>query len=100
MEERLQKYLANSGVASRRKFEELILQGKVVVNGKLANMVGTICMDSFMIDVTDIPEAKVGTEVFIWDNNVRKLEDIANECNTINYEIISTISDRVPRKFI
>ena len=53
-----------------------------------------------MIDVTDIPEAKVGTEVFIWDNNVRKLEDIANECNTINYEIISTISDRVPRKFV
>lgn len=78
----------------------LINKGKVVVNGKLANMVGTICMDSFMIDVTDIPEAKVGTEVFIWDNNVRKLEDIANECNTINYEIISTISDRVPRKFI
>lgn len=78
----------------------LINKGKVVVNGKLANMVGTICMDSFMIDVTDIPEAKVGTEVFIWDNNVRKLEDIANECNTINYEIISTISNRVPRKFV
>ena len=57
-------------------------------------------MDSFMIDVTDIPEAKVGTEVFIWDNNVRKLEDIADECDTINYEIISTISDRVPRKFV
>mgnify|MGYP004502318777 FL=1 len=78
----------------------LINKGKVVINGKLANMVGTICMDSFMIDVTDIPEAKVGTEVFIWDNNVRKLEDIANECDTINYEIISTISDRVPRKFV
>lgn len=78
----------------------LINKGKVVINGKLANMVGTICMDSFMIDVTDIPEAKVGTEVFIWDNNVRKLEDIADECDTINYEIISTISDRVPRKFV
>lgn len=40
MEERLQKYLANSGVASRRKCEEYILQGKVKVNGKLATELG------------------------------------------------------------
>ena len=41
MEERLQKYLANSGVASRRKCEELILQGKVEVNGKVVTKLGT-----------------------------------------------------------
>lgn len=41
MEERLQKYLANSGVASRRKCEELILQGKVEVNGKAVIELGT-----------------------------------------------------------
>lgn len=41
MEERLQKYLANSGVASRRKCEELILQGKVEVNGKVVIELGT-----------------------------------------------------------
>lgn len=41
MEERLQKYLANSGVASRRKCEELILQGKVEVNGKVVTELGT-----------------------------------------------------------
>lgn len=41
MEERLQKYLANSGVASRRKCEELILQGKVEVNGKIVTELGT-----------------------------------------------------------
>ena len=40
MEERLQKYLANSGVASRRKCEELILQGKVEVNGKVVTELG------------------------------------------------------------
>ncbi len=40
MEERLQKYLANSGVASRRKSEELILQGKVEVNGKVVTELG------------------------------------------------------------
>jgi len=41
MEERLQKYLANSGVASRRKCEEYILQGKVKVNGKIITELGT-----------------------------------------------------------
>ena len=41
MEERLQKYLANNGIASRRKCEELILQGKVSVNGKVVTELGT-----------------------------------------------------------
>lgn len=41
MEERLQKYLANSGVASRRKCEDLILQGKIEVNGKVVTELGT-----------------------------------------------------------
>ena len=41
MEERLQKFLANCGVASRRKCEELILQGKVTVNGKVVTELGT-----------------------------------------------------------
>lgn len=43
---------------------------------------------------------KYGDEVYIWDNEIIKLEDIAKECDTINYEIISTISDRVERVFI
>ncbi len=38
---RLQKYLAQAGVASRRKAEELILQGKITVNGKIVNTLGT-----------------------------------------------------------
>ena len=41
MEERLQKFLANNGVASRRKCEELILDGKVSVNGKIVTELGT-----------------------------------------------------------
>ncbi len=41
MEERIQKFLANSGIASRRKCEELILQGKVAVNGKIVTELGT-----------------------------------------------------------
>ncbi len=74
--------------------------GKVVIDGEKVNIVGTICMDSFMVDVTDIKNIKCGDYVYIWDNDKVKLEEIARECNTINYEILSTISNRVPRVFI
>ena len=46
------------------------------------------------------PCVKVGDEVVIWDNENIKLEDLSNKCDTINYEIISQIGERVPRKFI
>ena len=75
-------------------------KGEVVVNGKKAKIIGNVCMDSCMIDISDIEDAKVGTDVYIWDNENKTLEDIADLCNTINYEVLSNISDRVPRKFI
>lgn len=76
---------------------ELFNKGKVIINGKIANIIGSICMDSCMIDITNIDDVKVGDNVYIWDNKNILLEDIANNCNTINYEILSTISYRVPR---
>lgn len=78
---------------------ELSNKGEVVINGKKSKIVGIVCMDSFMCDVTDI-ECDEGDEVYIWDNNLVTIEDIASKCNTINYEILSRISDRVPRIFI
>ncbi len=74
-------------------------KGRVYINGQYAQIVGIICMDSFMCDVTDI-DCHVGDEVIIWDNENIKLEELAEECDTINYEIISCISSRVPRKYI
>ena len=79
---------------------QLSNKGIVIVNNQKAPILGNICMDSCMIDVTNIENIEVGTDVYIWDNDIRTLEDIANECNTINYEILSTISYRVPRVFI
>ena len=73
--------------------------GEVVIHNQKVKILGTICMDSCMIDVTDIKDVKVGDEVYIWDNENITLDDIAEKCNTINYEILSTISDRVPRIF-
>ncbi len=75
-------------------------KGEILINGKRVNIIGKICMDSFMADVTEVPDVKVGDDVYIWDNENIKLEEIANSCNTINYEMLSTISARVPRVFI
>ena len=79
---------------------ELSNKGYVFINGYKANIIGRVCMDSFMADVSEIPDVKVGDEVIIWDNINITLEELAKECNTINYEILSTVSERVPRVFI
>ena len=75
-------------------------KGRVYINGKYAPIIGNVCMDNFMVDVTDIQDIKVGDEVIIWDNENIKLEEIADKCDTINYEILCGISDRIPRKYI
>lgn len=74
-------------------------KGYVVINGKKVPIIGNVCMDAFMIDVTDI-DCKVNDDVYIWDNELITLDEVAEELNTISYEILSTITDRVERKFI
>ena len=78
---------------------QLSNKGYVLVQGKLAPVVGRVCMDSFMIDVSKIPEVKVGDTVTIWDNETIKLQEVADWCETIDYEILCGISKRVPRKY-
>lgn len=73
---------------------------EVLINNKKVPIIGKICMDSFMADVTEIENIKIGDDVYIWDNENIKLEDLAKKCDTINYEILCTIGERVPRKFI
>ena len=75
-------------------------KAEVLVRGKRVPIIGSVCMDSFMIDVTDLDDAQVGDEVFIWDNENITVEELAKMADTINYEIISCISNRVPRVFI
>ena len=74
--------------------------GEVIINNQKAPIVGSICMDSFMVDVTDLENVNIGDDVYIWNNKNITLEEIAKKCDTINYEILSTIGKRVPRKFI
>ena len=71
----------------------------VSLNGKRCKILGNICMDSFMIDVSNV-ECNVGDCVYIFDNDLVTVDEVASICETISYEIISTISDRVPRIFV
>lgn len=69
----------------------------VIVNGQKAKIIG-ICMDNMMLDVTGIEDIKVGKEVYIWDNDKLTMDEIGEWCNGIcNYEVMSSISTRVPR---
>lgn len=79
---------------------DLSNRGEVLIHGKRVPIIGKICMDSFMADVTEVENVKVGSDVWIWDNQNIMLEEIAEKCHTIHYEIMSGISERVPRIFI
>ena len=69
--------------------------GEVLVNGSLAPIVGNVCMDMCMIDLTDV-EAKEGDVVTLFGDDY-SLSKIARKLNTIPYEILSTVSRRVKR---
>ena len=74
-------------------------RGKVVVNGQIVPIIGKVCMDCFMIDVTTLPNVQVGDDVYIWDNENISIEDVAEIYDTINYEVLVSISPRVVREF-
>ena len=74
-------------------------KGEVIINGQKVHIIGNVCMDSFMADVTQLKDVSVGDDVYVWDNEIITLEEVSNKCNTINYEIMSTIASRVPRIF-
>ncbi|WP_139903870.1 alanine racemase [Clostridium thermarum] len=81
----------------------LFNKGKVIVNGSFAPIVGRICMDMCMIDVTGIDGLKIGDEVIIMGedkNIIYNADDIAKHIGTINYEVICAVSKRVPRVYI
>ncbi len=70
------------------------------VRGKQAKIVGRICMDQLMLDVTDIDGVKMGDEVTVFGDDALSVNDFARENGTINYEIICSVGKRVPRVFI
>jgi alanine racemase len=73
--------------------------GYMLVHGQKASIIGSVCMDMTMIDVTDIPMAKEGDEVVVFGHGI-SIRELANWAGTIPYEIMTSISERVKRVYI
>jgi alanine racemase len=77
--------------------------GEVLVRGARAPIVGRVCMDQTMIDVTDIPAVEIGDEVVLigkQGDEELSAEEVGERLGTNNYETVTTISARVPRVFL
>ena len=78
-------------------------QAKVIVNGVVCPIAGNICMDQCMIDVSNVPNVKVGDEVIVMGSdgvNTILADDIAEATGTINYEICCAFGQRLPKVYV
>ncbi len=75
--------------------------GEITVRGKRAPIIGRICMDQVMADVSQIPNAAPFDEVIIFGKDAAEsAESLARKCGTIPYELLCAVSKRVPRVYI
>ena len=75
----------------------------VLVKGHRARIRGRVCMDQLMIDVTDIPDVKVGDVVTLFGKDGKEeitLDELAALAGTISYELLCMIGRRIPRVYI
>lgn len=74
--------------------------GEVLVRGRRAPVVGAVCMDLTMVDLTDVPGAVAGDPVILWGGSGEdaiSANDVARLVHTISYELLCTVGRRVPR---
>ncbi len=77
-------------------------QGEVLINGKRAPVAGRVCMDTIMVDVTDIPDVTYKSEVVLIGRQGKEqitADDIAGKIGTIPYEVLTSIGQRVKRVY-
>lgn len=72
--------------------------GGVYIHGCYAPVVGSVCMDMCMVDVSHVPQAREGDRVVLFENS-RQLKQIADQLQTIPYEVLTSIGNRVRRVF-
>jgi alanine racemase len=76
--------------------------GEVLIRGRRAPVVGAVCMDLTMVDLTDVPEAAAGDPVVLWGGSGQdaiSANDVAHRVATISYELLCTVGRRVPRVY-
>jgi alanine racemase len=80
----------------------LQMGGEVMIRGRRAPVVGAICMDLTMVDLTEVPGAQAGDEVILWGGvgeAMISVNDVARLAQTISYEMLCTVGRRVPRVY-
>ncbi len=77
------------------------LSGKfyVLIRGRKAPILGRVCMDQMMVDVTDIPGVQEGDDVVLMGEGI-SAEELAKAGDSFNYELVCSVSRRVPRQYI
>ncbi|ALC90719.1 alanine racemase [Bacillus sp. FJAT-18017] len=78
-------------------------RGQFLVKGQKAPIVGRVCMDQTMIDVSDIPSSQFDDEAVIFGQNgnaFQEIDEIARIMETINYEVVCLVGKRVPRVYL
>ncbi len=76
--------------------------GYVLIHGQRARILGRVCMDQFMVDVTQIPGVRVGTEVTLFGRDGEEnlsIEEISGMSHSFNYEFVCDVGKRVPRVY-
>lgn len=75
-------------------------QGVVGIHGHSAPLLGRVCMDQIVVDVTDVPEVQGGDEATVFGGDgADTIEEVAEKCGTISYEILCNIGRRVQRLY-
>ena len=77
--------------------------GEVLLHGRRARVLGRVCMNLTVVDVTDIPAAKKGSVATLWgrsDEAELPVEEVASKIGTINYEVITRIPASIPRVYL
>ena len=93
MEERLQKYLAECGIASRRKAEELIIAGRVRVNGIIVNSLGTKVGPNDEVTVDDVVVSKLSNIYLVLNKPRGYISSVSDEHNR------KTVMDLIPDEY-
>ena len=78
-------------------------KGYVLIHGKKAPICGRICMDQFMVDITDIPDVKFGDKVTLIGKNgeeILPVETLSDLSGRFNYEFVCDLGKRIPREYI
>lgn len=78
-------------------------KGRVIIHGEYAPIIGRVCMDQFMVDVSHIDGVQVRDDVILIGRDGDKevtVEEVAEPANSFNYELVCNISRRVPRTYI